>query len=420
MKRQRIIRSLVVIGAALLLLVCSKQPVELQEREGTVADIYVATDLHYLSPLLTDHGYFFETMIHNSDGKVMEYTEELTDAFVYSVILEKPQILVLTGDLTFNGEKLSHQDLSAKLQKIEDAGIPVLVIPGNHDLNNKNAASFFGDYMERKESVTSEEFTDIYRNFGYEGALSYDDVSLSYVWEVSPQLRFLMLDVNGVQKEGKLPNSSVAWMKEQLELAENAGCQVLSFSHQNLLQHSMFTYGYVIDNSSDILQILKEYQVPVHFSGHLHPQRYAKEEGLLEIATSSMAVSPNQYAQISLTEQSLDYQTKSVDVAGWAKATGNNNPDLLDFAAYAKDFFWDTGYTKTMQELKDVANAEEMAAYFCDVNEDYFAGRTDMFPDNESCLSQWKNQNAMSGIYLESIVNEPPMNYNEISVSIQR
>ena len=44
--------------------------------------IAVATDLHYLSPLLTDHGAYFEQMIQNADGKVMEYSEELIDAFV--------------------------------------------------------------------------------------------------------------------------------------------------------------------------------------------------------------------------------------------------------------------------------------------------------------------------------------------------
>ena len=35
--------------------------------------LMVASNLHYLSPCLTDHGEYFTEMIRHSDGKVMEY-----------------------------------------------------------------------------------------------------------------------------------------------------------------------------------------------------------------------------------------------------------------------------------------------------------------------------------------------------------
>lgn len=46
----------------------------------------IATDLHYLSPKLTDHGSFFTSLIENADGKTMAYSEEVTEAFVDTVI----------------------------------------------------------------------------------------------------------------------------------------------------------------------------------------------------------------------------------------------------------------------------------------------------------------------------------------------
>ena len=114
----------------------SKTAAAALEEQPDTLNIAVATDLHFLSSSLTDHGSAFEKYITNSDGKTMEYSEELVDAFLSEVIAEKPHVLVLTGDLTYNGEKQSHVDLSRKLQAVEDAGIQVCVIPGNHDMNS--------------------------------------------------------------------------------------------------------------------------------------------------------------------------------------------------------------------------------------------------------------------------------------------
>lgn len=128
--------------------------------------LFIATDLHYLSPELTDHGPFFQDLITDSDGKAMEYCEEITDAFVEQVIGGKPDALILSGDLTFNGEELSHTALAEKLRLVEDAGIPVLVLPGNHDLENPMSASFRGAGYNLTESTGVSRFKEIRNNSG--------------------------------------------------------------------------------------------------------------------------------------------------------------------------------------------------------------------------------------------------------------
>ena len=47
--------------------------------------------------------------------------------------MQKADGLILSGDLTFNGEKKSHEELAEKFKKVEKSGAPVMVIPGNHD-----------------------------------------------------------------------------------------------------------------------------------------------------------------------------------------------------------------------------------------------------------------------------------------------
>lgn len=48
--------------------------------------IYVASDLHYIAPELTDNGTYFMNMVRNADGKAMQYSEEITDSFVEQVL----------------------------------------------------------------------------------------------------------------------------------------------------------------------------------------------------------------------------------------------------------------------------------------------------------------------------------------------
>ena len=45
-------------------------------------------------------------------------------------------MLLAAGDLTFNGEKLSHETVAGLFEEIEAAGVPVLTLPVNHDVNN--------------------------------------------------------------------------------------------------------------------------------------------------------------------------------------------------------------------------------------------------------------------------------------------
>ena len=94
---------------------------------GLGETLITATDLHFLAPTLTDHGAFFNQLIENSDGKVISYSEECLEAFVDQVIARKPDVLILSGDLTFNGERESHEALVQKLARIERADIPVFV-----------------------------------------------------------------------------------------------------------------------------------------------------------------------------------------------------------------------------------------------------------------------------------------------------
>ena len=392
MKNARILIS-AVLSAMILTGACTGA-LAAEEGLSEQVTLYVATDLHYLSPELTDHGDFFQRMIRNGDGKAMEYCEEVTDALVEQVIAQQPDALILTGDLTFNGARLSHTALAEKLRQIEDGGVPVLVIPGNHDLKNRLAASFQGEGYELVDSVNAREFAEIYKDFGLGEAIARDDASLSYVAEVTRSLWVLMLDVNAFGA-GSIDAETLRWVEQQLQAAQEQGVHMIAASHQNLLVHNdMFVYGYVIGNRFKLQALYDDYGVLCNLSGHIHMQHTTRSaSGLPEMVTSSLMVWPNQYGVLTLEGKSAEYHTASVAA---------DQPELAD-ATHA--FFWDNAYGQAMSSLGEEAD-EALGRFFADANTAYFAGRLDQLPWDEEQVAAWQTSGARFASYFETIADD--------------
>ena len=377
---------------------------------GDAPTIFVATDPHFISPALTDNGPFFMRMIENGDGKLVHYSDELTDAFVQQVIEVKPGCLILSGDLTFNGAKRSHEDLAVKLRRIDQSGIPVLVLPGNHDLYCYAAAQFSGDGYTLTERITSEEFAELYHDLGFDLAISRDPYSLSYIAEPLPGVRILMLDTNTLMLEGAVAQNTFTWLESVLSRAQQDGAKVIAVSHQNLYAHSSLLYqGFMIANASMLESRYEEYGVAVNLSGHIHMQHII-EDMVPEIATSSLAVSPCQYGVITLEDGFAQYRTEMVDVSAWAQKHGKTDPNLLDFAAYAKDFFRNTSLRQTPTGDPD---ADALAAWIAEVNAAYFAGRTDQIPPAPTAAAI--SADLFHSAYIASILAEPPRDHTQFS-----
>lgn len=355
--------------------------------------VILATDLHYQSRLADDGGEAFKLFVERSDGKVIAYLPELLEAFMDEVIEERPSALVLSGDITMNGEKMNHEELSVRLQKVQDAGIPVLVIPGNHDINNHNAAVYYGAEKTSAPSIDGSQFYDIYHEYGYDQALSRDSDSLSYVYKLDEKNWLLMLDscqyVPDNKVEGRIKDSTMVWMDEQLQKAKEEGVFVLPIAHHNLLAQSrMYTTQCAMDNNNDVIELLQKYKLPLFLSGHLHVQRIRKHKaepgvpdndyGIQEIITDALSIPPCQYGQLNWEEDgSISYKTRSVDVSAWARKTGNENPELLDFENWSYEYIQKLIIGQIRGVVKNLGDDVEhsMAATYAGVYIDYYAGR---------------------------------------------
>ena len=340
--------------------------------------IICATDLHYLAPALTDHGPFFTALTEEGDGKLMRYIEELTDAFLDEVRQQQPEALILTGDLTFNGALLSHTALAEKLRALEGEGVPVYVLPGNHDLDNPGAAAFSGDGYSLVPSATAEDFRRIYADFGFDEALALDGDSLSYTAQLDDKTRLLMLDFNTVHDPCGVSEKTLRWVEQELRKAQAEGMHVLAAGHQNLFRQTVFTASYVIRGAEELAALLRQYGVRLFLSGHLHCQHWRTEQGLTEIATGALSVAPCQYGVLTLAGDRLRYETRETDVSARAAREGRTEEALLDFPRYAREYF-DARNRRSTSEMLSLlgytdTETERMTQYLVELNRAYFSG----------------------------------------------
>lgn len=368
-------------------------PGEPVDREKIVTDIIFASDIHYMSPQLTDYGAAFNEFIDNGDGKVVMYMTQIWKAFAEEIIAARPDVLILSGDLTVNGERINHEELASCLGEIEAAGIPVLVIPGNHDINNPNAASYFGDVKSAADTVSPREFWEIYRSFGYDEAADYAPDSMSYLYILNDTTWLIMLDTCIYETEnevdGEVREGTLQWMEQCLRSAYTQGITVIPVGHHNLQELSrVYVKECVLRNHDEVLEVLERYLTPAYFSGHLHAQRVLKHTngpgapediyGIWEIVSNSLIIPPCQYGTLNLhADGSMSYHTKNVDVSSWAAKHGETNPDLLDFPAFGDTYIRTVIKNQTVKTMEEVPEhlREIMADFYVELYQGYYAGR---------------------------------------------
>ncbi|MBO4721952.1 MAG: metallophosphoesterase [Muribaculaceae bacterium] len=267
--------------------------------------IMVISDVHMLAPSLYDSGKAAQNL-DASDMKLVLNSDLIMQRLVDDIIKDKPQLLLISGDLTFNGERASHERLAEHLQRLYQAGIRTLVIPGNHDVMCPYSKQYKGDTPVAVPNVTSGEFAAIYASFGYGGDSQRDPNSLSYTCEPIPGLLLLCIDSNiyahsGDTKvtyhtDGVVKPEALEWIRQQLAQAQQGGKRVIAMMHHHLVEHidgeAKLLPNYIVSNHGEVAQVLRDGGVKVVFTGHLHITDAATEGGITDVSTGSVSTYP--------------------------------------------------------------------------------------------------------------------------------
>ncbi len=367
------------VTASIFLVGCAKP-------ELTIVHV---SDMHYFSPLLIENEDFMWKVAMESDGKDTVQSALIAQAFVDDMLKLKPDVVVITGDLTLDGEEASHEELRDLLGKLKDIGIEVYVMTGNHDVN-MTAYRYTNDGVEEVPSFGSQRFEDHWWDFGYGDALSQDRWSNSYIAKLNEKTWLLTVDSNTGSK-GTIRKSTLDWMDENLAKAKQEGIRVISATHQNLFVHNEnFVWGYQLNNAAALIELYEKYGVEVNLSGHLHVQTIVESNGIADIAVSALVDTPLQYGILTVSGDKLSYRTREI-----------SNEALR---SKAKEVFDECTRNKVKNELLNVSDpvvAQKMMDIAVQLNREYFLGRFSKV--DEEALALWKESDSFFAKYLVSI-----------------
>ena len=319
---------------------------------GVLADIHVMSVDQAVDITCAD----FKTY-ETKGQKMLGLSESILKTAVDRIIEESDlKIILLSGDNADDGGEISHRAVARELKRLEDAGIKVFTIPGNHDINNRSYTYASGS-MVLTNPTTEAEFASIYKDFGYSKSdvkeffknagsedLADDNFAdgdnLSYVADLSDEYRLIAIDMSnhvmtnyltdgsgeyaamGAQTDsegnvlydgkpypyvrnrhdGHMTEDLLLWAKQKTEEAIADGKIPLGMMHFPLIKHfgPMIQAANMQTNNPEgysVADVLADAGMKFIFTGHIHIQDnaiYTSKAGnkILDINSASLANYP--------------------------------------------------------------------------------------------------------------------------------
>ena len=258
--------------------------------------IVVLSDVHVMAKSL-EGTEFWNTTVANT-RKIAECSQPIFDQLVETLKQQKPDLVLITGDLTEGGQLKSHEYVKDKLDELRAAGLKIFVIPGNHDLTG------------------SVDFGEFYKDFGYSDATAQE--GLSYVAEPFPGLTLLGINSG---TDGKLSEETLNFAVTQARTATEKGNQIIYMMHHALLPH--ISYADVLEPSSNVAdwENIREQLacagIRVVLSGHFHVSDIAKDltndlsRSIYDISTGSPVSYPSDYRVLTYSDNPAELKVET-------------------------------------------------------------------------------------------------------------
>ena len=301
----------------------------------------VMSDMHVLDKSLFDNGKALSDYTAE-ENKVVEYSQELFDKAVSQILdkATKPDFILIPGDMSKDGEKVSHDHVVTGLKKLEEAGIKVYVAPGNHDINNPDAMSFLGSSQTKVASISADEFKSeaYYGNFGYAEAIETN--GLSYLAYPTDKIAILCLDSHKPDtstehhSEGGLTEETLKWAESMASKALASGRRVIGMMHHPIMEHfdghAQLEPTYIANSGSEYPRLANVQQrlvaagIAVMFTGHFHLQSIAKVDtssgALYDVMTGSLCAYPFRMRNATINEKEISINSENVTISTSGKS----------------------------------------------------------------------------------------------------
>ena len=390
--------------------------------------IAVVSDIHYLDlSLMPDNPetnlYFQADMC--KDRKLTELSDPIFKNVISELISEKPDVVLITGDLANRGELASHETVKNFLQQLEDEGIKVYVIPGNNDINNSKSLSYKSSPPVKVANINKDKFVSLYNNFAYNEALYRDANSLSFICQPCNGLWILGIDAV-TSGSGAINSATMTWISEKMVEANKNNITVLAMMHYGILEHYTGQNGLeplIKDSQANAIALMNA-GIRLVFTGHYHANDivdYVNEgKTLSDIETGSLVTPPSSYRIMTLDDNFIKIDTRRItDVV--SELTGD-----MDFLTYSdinitkrvNGFF--SYYLPLLFPQYTNEQAAFAAPYLTNGLKAYFAGDEKISPAEINSIKVLE-QYPYSSLYnlLNSFWTDLPPNDNKIHIKLK-
>ena len=350
---------------------------------------WVISDTHLIADSLHD-GQAFSQMQKTSQGKDLYYQETALSAFVRMAEEKKPAAIIVTGDVTFNGERVSAERFAEIFKPLTKTKL--LVLPGNHDIYDGWAREFHGKKQYYAGQISPRMWRNIFRT-SYETAVSVDNSSLAYSVQLNPDYLLILADSNDYGKEesstapataGFLGKEQRKWIKEQLQYASQNNLRVIFCMHHNLYVHNpAVNKGYVVDDYRELRKLLAQYNVKLVFSGHIHAQNIMSPQNscpATEVVTACFCSNDQGYGVVKVSPKEISYTCHHFKMKDYLTDKEKQNWTLTHFHDYLENIQLGTISAELMQEdlyrnHDDLKSVRQMGRLFGEMNYYFFTGK---------------------------------------------
>lgn len=298
--------------------------------------VMVLSDIHVLeSDLISDTKTYQDALVKNL--KMFSESEAIFAQEVERVKEEQPDVLLISGDLTKDGEVESHKSVASKLNALKKAmpKLKIYVTPGNHDIRNKNGYNYTADTEATR--TDPEDFRDIY-------SVTYQDESiiatykpstgeangLSYVARLDNGYTIISVDSccyssdntdsgeDEHETRGNLSAECRAWVLEQIAEANDRGDTVIGMTHHGVVEHFTVEHtilgDFLMDNYEEVATEWADAGMHYVFTGHQHSNDVAQLETeagnvIYDMETGSAMAHPCPTRIVTFTEEGVEGKT---------------------------------------------------------------------------------------------------------------
>ena len=327
---------------------------------------------------------------------------QFTETLVRQILDLHPDLVVITGDNTNNGRESEMKQLAAYLREIRDAGIEIIMIPGNHDMHSNNK--------------------DIYEKafFPLLKTDSRDTETLSYSC-IFRHTRFLAMDDSSASagNGGIYPASTVRWLEGQLKEAEKQQENIIFLSHYSVLTglgtDKWDSYRVQADG---LLPLLKKYDVRLCFTGHQHSQNILRHDQIYEVVSASVLSLPCLFGILEVSDSQIEYHTRTVDFETYA------DPEFADTVNALSETPQESTFTDIVSEYTDDPDKQAGILRLIDLFFDTYArGKLGLYAEEIMQDPYYTAMNASLadtnyGPWMKDLIESRPLDASSLTIEL--